>query len=127
MKTSELGAGGTGAARPLEQGGPAPSGGTRIFFELRTAELEIYVRDDVRHVLKEIRLREVMDREHHDLAVDLYVNGEFMLRVAEGPETPWFFDDGELEDTIRRHGELWTYKEILGWFKHPIDELEEEV
>jgi hypothetical protein len=70
---------------------------------------------------------EVMDRDHNDLAVDLYVNDEFVLRAAEGQETPWFFDSKDLAETIRDHGEVWTYKEILGWFKHPIDELEEEV
>jgi hypothetical protein len=112
------------------KGGPAPSGALRIFFELKEgdyAELEICVRDDVRHLLKKISVYEVMDRDHNDLAVDLYVNDEFVLRAAEGQETPWFFDRRDLEDTVRKHGEVSTYKEILRWFKHPIDELEEEV
>jgi hypothetical protein len=118
-----------GAARGYT-GGPAPSGALRIFFELKEgdyAKLEICVRDDVRHLLKKISVYEVMDRDHNDLAVDLFVNDEFVLRAAEGQETPWFFDRRDLEDTVRKHGEVSTYKEILGWFKHPIDELEEEV
>jgi hypothetical protein len=120
-----------GAAPTVKEGGLAPNAGaTRIFFELKEgdyAQLEICVRDDVRHLLKKISVYEVMDRDHNDLAVDLYVNDEFVLRAAEGQETPWFFDRRDLEDTVRKHGEVWTYKEILGWFKHPIDELEEEV
>jgi hypothetical protein len=124
--------GGAGAARPgtAEQGGPAPSGALGISFELKEgdyAELEICVRDDVRHMLKKISVYEVMDRDHNDLAVDLYVNGEFVLRAAEGQETPWFFDRRDLEDTVRKHGEVWTYKQVLHWFTHPVDELVSEV
>jgi hypothetical protein len=69
-----------GAAPTVKEGGLAPNtGATRIFFELKEgdyAQLEICVRDDVRHLLKKISVYEVMDRDHNDLAVDLYVNGE---------------------------------------------------
>jgi hypothetical protein len=124
--------GGAGAARPgaTKQGGPAPSGALCISFELRTGkyvELEICIRDDPRHILKKIGIYEVMDRDRNDLAVDLYVNDEFVLRAVEGPETPWFFDKEELEETIREDGEVWTYKQVLGWFTHPVDELVSEV
>jgi hypothetical protein len=120
---------GAGAARG-KRDGPAPSGVLRIFFELKEgdyAELEICVRDDVRHTLKKIGVYEVMDRDHNDLAVDLYVDGEFVLRVAEGQETPWFFDSKDLAETIRDHGEVWTYRQVLQWFTHPVDELVSEV
>jgi hypothetical protein len=112
------------------KGGPAPEGVLRIFFELKEgdyAKLEICVRDDVRHLLKKISVYEVMDRDHNDLAVDLYVNDEFVLRAAEGQETPWFFDSKDLAETIRYHGEVWTYKQVLHWFTHPVDELVSEV
>jgi len=121
-----------GAARPgtTKEGGPAPSGALRISFELRIdkyAELEICIRDDPQHILKKIGIYEVMDKDRNDLAVDLYVNDEFVLRAAEGPETPWFFDREELEEMIREVGEVWAYKQVLGWFTHPVDELVSEI
>jgi hypothetical protein len=119
-----------GAARGKE-GGPVPEQGTRIFFDLEKnddlASLIVTVRNDRWHILKHIRLSERLDKQLGDIVVDIYVNDEYEMSVAEGPETPWFFDEEDLRDTIKAHGELWTYKEVLEWFKHVLDELEQEV
>jgi hypothetical protein len=119
-----------GAARGKE-GGPAPRTGARIFFDLEKsddlASLIVTVRNDRWHTLKHIRLSERLDKALGDIVVDMYVNDEYEMTTVEGPETPWFFDEVDLKETISKHGEEWTYKAIIGWFKHPLDELEEEV
>jgi hypothetical protein len=109
-------------------GGPVPQVGTRIFFDLEKddlASLRVTVRNDQSHILKHVRVSERLDKTFGDIVVDMYVDDEYVMSVSEGPETPWFFDEEDLRETISKHGELWTYKEVLGWFKHPLDELEE--
>jgi hypothetical protein len=110
-------------------GGPVPEMGTRIFFDLEKkddlASLTVTVRNYWWHILKHVRVSERLDKTFGDIVVDMYVNDKYVMSVLEGPETPWFFDEEDLRETISKHGELWTYKEVLGWFKHPLDELEE--
>jgi hypothetical protein len=133
MNAANAKVGGAGAARPAQvgkQGGLAPEG-ARIFFDLEKSDglatLIVTLRNDWWHTLKHIHLSERLDKVLGDIVVDMYVNDEYELTMVEGPETPWFFDEADLKETISKHGEEWTYKEIIGWFKHPLDELEEEV
>jgi hypothetical protein len=134
MKAVETMVGVAGAARPAqtgEQGGLAPKTGARIFFVLEKkdglASLTVTVRNDRWHILKHVRVSERLDKTFSDIVVDMYVNDEYVMSVWEGPETPWFFDEKDLHETISQHGELWTYKQVLGWFKLSLDELEEVV
>jgi hypothetical protein len=74
-----------------------------------------------------LRIVEFWSEELNDLALSVSINDRLQMILPEGPETPWFLDKKQLEESIRKHGARQTLIDVLEYLIHPIASLKGEV
>jgi hypothetical protein len=74
-----------------------------------------------------LRIVEGWDEDINDLVLLVSVNGKLQMILPEGPETPWFLDKKQLEESIRKNGARQTLIDVLEYLIHPIESLKQEV
>jgi hypothetical protein len=70
---------------------------------------------------------EFWSEELNDLALSVSINDRLQMILPEGAETPWFLDEKQLEESIRKHGARQTLIDVLEYLIHPIASLKGEV